>query len=199
MNPILNHNQCPDKHTPHTPGKDGARRWGLAAHKDKDLLTVSPGSFGALQWMSWTGLIWMTDICKACVKNGDKLRKKYRELKIQKPLSLDIREAVHLLVSKGRKPVIDIDLAFTLPNAIPILRDVLFTLRDYDVHTKVLLTYVNHRDGLGGEPNRRQRLLESVLPQGIQLAGIHNYSSSWSDEHHNSSKGSAMAVADIRT
>lgn len=198
------HTRCPDKHTPQTPNKDVARQWGLGScDKDSELLTISPGAFGGLRWMNWEGPIWMCDICKPCVDNATKMRRYYDTLKIQKPLYLSIQDATRFLVGQERTPIIDMDLAFTLPYAMPILTDVLRTLKENDVHTKVLLTYVNHRDGLGtgihADNTRRIKFLKSHLPKGVKLADIHTYASGWSNEHHSYSKGSAMAVADIRT
>jgi hypothetical protein len=163
-------------------------------------LTISPGALSAFRWVGWTGDVWVCDICQPCIENARHMRRYYPEVKIKTPLHLDVRQAVRLLCMYRIKPIVDMDLAFNLPKAMPILTDVLRTLVEFGVHTKVLLTYVNHRDGFGRHANaRRIKYLEKHLPSGVKYAGSHNYASGWSNEHHSYSKGSAMSVADIRT
>lgn len=166
------------------------------------VITISPGALGALRWVGWKGSVHVCDICKACVDSAAGMRRYFPELKMGNPINASIQNMTALwchVNGRAKLSAVDVDLAFTLPNTRPILDNVLATLIRYKVSTKVLLTYVNHRDGLAGnfhaDNSRRIALLKSWLPRGVKYVGSHNYASGWSNEHHKYSKGSAMSVA----
>ena len=203
---MFNHAECPDKHTPQTPNKDEAREWWMdRCDSYGHLITVSPGAHGALRWKKWGGPILVCDICAACVEAARGWAKRtsaYTVLNI-KALHADIQTATRLWCERHAKrklSAVDVDLAFNVINARPILNSVVSTLAEFGVHTKVLLTYVNHRDGFGYRADaRRIKYLSEQLPAGVEYVQSHNYSSGWSDEHHNYSKGSAMSIAEFQT
>lgn len=192
------HELCPDKHTPQTPNKDIAREWGIGScNKDGAIITISPGALGALQWMKWGGRVFVCDICEPCVNNARRMSRYYRDLDIiAHHVSVQGMTRLFCSVNKDKLSCVDIDLAFSIQNSVPILRSVLNTLVSSGVSTTVLLTYVNYRDGMGrnGDANRIA-LLKSVLPKKVKYVDSHNYASGWSDEHHSYSKGSAMSIA----
>lgn len=204
---MFNHAECPDKHTPQTPNKDEAREWWMdRCDSSGHLITISPGALGALRWKKWRGPIVICDKCAACVEAANGWAKRASAYKCLNILALhgDIQNATKawcgLYAAKAKLSAVDVDLAFTVEPARPILHDVLGTLVEFGVHTKVLLTYVNHRDDFGRRGDaRRIKYLADQLPKGVEYVQSHNYSSGWSDEHHNYSKGSAMSIAEFQT
>ncbi len=199
---MFSHEVCPDKHTPQTPNKDRARRWGIGtSDREGAIITISPGALGALQWMNWRGPVLVCDICRPCIQAADRMSR-YYDLDIS-AYNVSVQRMAEMFCFTEKRPklsVVDVDLAFALPKALPILNSVLRTLIENKVHTRVLLTYVNHRDGFGRNGNgSRASFLRNNIPLGAKHVDTFTYASGWSDEHHQYSKGSAMAVADIRT
>lgn len=198
---LSGHEQCPDKHTPQTPEKDRARSWWMnSSHRGAPLLTISPGALGALRWTGWTGPVWISDICRPCIKSANRLIKHYPELLLKRAINKDIQTVTRLLIPEFDcykvDPIIDMDLASVLHNAIDPLRSVLTTLIKNKIHAKVLLTYVRRSGASNAE---RTRYLKRHLPRGAEYVDSYNYVSGWSNEHHRFSKGSNMTIADIRT
>jgi hypothetical protein len=198
---MFNHDLCPDKHSPICPGKTRARQFTLGtSNKSAPILTISPGSYDGLQWVGWEGHIYTCDICYPCIKHANRMRRHYKDLQIMRAWHMNVQEATRLLVRWERyskELVLDMDLAFGVRKAAPILTDVATTLVKARIPTRLLLTYVNHRDGMNTD--ERLRVLTDALPEGAELAGDpFCYASVWSNEQHKYSKGSSMAVADIR-
>jgi hypothetical protein len=191
------------QHTPQSPNKNRVRRnWLMTVPRSKDVITISHGALEALMMMRWEGRIQVCDIDPGVIESTRYMRdSEYKDLCLLPPWCIPIQEMVlDYCTSYGGKKlgVIDIDLAFCLDQCLPILQSVLDTLRLFGIHTKVLLTFRNGRDGFSSTEGRMIWLKQN-LGKGVEYVTHEQYNSSRIRENASRHKGSAMCIVTLQT
>jgi hypothetical protein len=201
--------RCEMQHTPQSPNKNRIRRdWLSKIDPTKDIITISHGALEAMMMLSWKGWIQVCDIDKAVIEGTEYLRKtEYKhELKMYRPRHLTIEEMVNVWCASNKYTLtdlgaVDIDLSCCIDYAMPILKYVLKTLKDYKVHTKVFLTFRNGRDQFFSTDQRINWLKVMLDHYELKPKFVSHtaYSSTSINADISRNKGSAMCIVELQT
>lgn len=187
---------CAEKHTPLCPQKNSVRRnWIETIDKSKDLITISHGAFDVLNILRYHGNIYPCDIVETTRKQINYLRRDYPDLKIKRA-NEDIRDLVKKYCQKeeiAQLGAVDIDLASTLENALPVFIDVMVILTKYDFVGKTILTFLNARDQFKGVDSRIAYLQANLFPC-VTIEKVHKYYSGRVNENAGYKQGSNMCA-----